>query len=160
MQAVINTDRESGDDNHANTESLLEVSLDCSHLISQSPPRFSNMEKEIFLFYSLLQHKYMVASSTVNAVVHHAHNLLMKSSENLLDHMSSTLKRFDVNETIVANVMQEMQSKSLPLHSYFECTLRSKYSRQLYLQSHFSYIPPITMNLQTKEDSTELFSYQ
>ena len=129
--------------------------------VFQSPTTSVNMERELVLFYGMLQHKDLVAASTVKAISDHFRSLLAKSNMHLIDQLSSALKSAGVTEIVAANVVQELQNSSLSAPcSYFESTLRSQYTRTLCLRHNFSFISPVAMNLQCKEDLTETFSSQ
>ena len=130
------------------------------HLDEARAAQSRSMEKELVLFYNFLQNKCLVPSNTVSDYVEHVKSLLLNLSVHMSEQFLVVLKRFNIEESVIANVMQDLQSNASILSSHFDGTLRSQHTRQVFFRRNFNFVAPIAFNLQSAEDPTETFTYQ
>ena len=110
------------------------------------------------LFFALLQHKFLIPSSTMDAIMTNTEKLLENEFDLLLSSLADILRKNGIDQDMVNKIINEPSLRDcskdvLP-------SFRTEHSRKQYIQTNFNYVAPISHTLPGLDDNGKPATYQ
>ena len=110
------------------------------------------------LFFALLQYKFLIPSSTMDAIMTNTEKLLENEFDLLLSSLTDILRKNGIDQDMVNKIINEPSLRNcskdvLP-------SFRTEHSRKQYIQTNFNYVAPISHTLPGLDDNGKPATYQ